>query len=129
MRKRGIERRKSPRISARLSVKLSDEGFDLTTETRNLSRSGLYCRVDRHLPFMSKLSILLMVPVHERTETVIHPIRFQATVVRSESQIMDNGKETHFAALYFDRLRRSDRQKIEDYIRRNLASSSLSPPR
>ena len=129
MKKLPAERRKSPRIEKRLSLTLTDATFDLTTETRNISARGVYCRVDRHIPYMSKLMVTLSLPVQEKGRTTPYLIHSRAAVVRSESQIIDHGKkEIHFVALYFERLKRSDSQKIENYIRTHLAGRSIFSP-
>ena len=118
MKKSPMERRKAPRLEKQLSVQLSAAAFDLTTETKNISSRGVCCEVDRPIPYMSKLRVTLQLPVKEKGRTVLHPIRTEAVVVRSEA---------HFVALYFERISPSDAAKIDDYVFTNLTGSpSLS---
>ena len=126
MKKSPSDRRKSPRIDQKLPLTLTDAAFDLVTETKNISARGVYCRVDRHIPYMSKLIVTLSLPVQSKGRTTTYTIRSRATVVRSESQIIDHGKkETHFVALYFNSLKRSDDKKIAQYIRVHLVGRPL----
>ena len=123
MKKPPAERRKSPRIEKSLPLSLTDATFDLATETKNISARGVYCRVDHHIPYMSKIMVTLSLPVQEKGRITHYLIRSRATVVRSESQIINHGKkEIHFVALYFEHLKRSDSQKIEEYVRTHLAT-------
>ena len=122
MKKVKPERRRSPRVEKRLSLRLAGADVDLTTETKNISAMGVYCRVDRHIPYMSKLRVTLLLPVKQGHQTRTHTIQCDATVVRSESQIIEHGKEMHFVALFFERIGRSDAKRIGDYLCTNLAA-------
>ncbi len=119
------ERRRSPRVESCLSLHLTSADFDLAVETKNVSAGGAYCRVDRRLPFMAKLKVALLLPIQEGGKTVSHRIRCEAIVVRSESQIVDKGQERHYAALYFERMKPSDRLHLERYVRAVLAAHPL----
>ena len=69
--------------------------------------------------------VTLSLPTQEKGRTTTYTIRSRATDVRCESQILDHGKkEMHFVALYFEHLKHSDSQKIENYVRTNLKSRS-----
>lgn len=116
------ERRRSPRVESCLSLHLTSADFDFAAETKNVSAGGAYCRVDRHLPFMAKLKVALVLPIQEAGETVPRRIRCEAIVVRSESQIVDNGQERHYVALYFERMKPSDRLRLERYVRTVLVA-------
>ncbi len=56
------ERRKHKRVKKQLPLKLADKGFDIITETVDISPTGIYCRVTRLLPLMSKIEVILLVP-------------------------------------------------------------------
>ena len=111
-----VERRRSPRVEGQLSLRLTAPEFDLATETKNVSARGVYCRVNRHIPFMTKLKVALVVPIPQGSQTVSRTIRCEALVVRSESQMVQNGQEKHFAALFFERMKPSDRLYRERYV-------------
>ena len=111
-----IERRHSPRVERQLSLKLTAPEFDLATETKNVSARGVYCRVDRHIPFMMKLKVALVVPIQQGSQTISRMIHGEALVVRSESQMVKNGQEKHFVALFFERMKPSDRLHLGRYV-------------
>ena len=56
------ERRKHHRAKTKLPLKLADSSFDIITETADISPSGMYCRVTRLMPLMSKIEVVLLVP-------------------------------------------------------------------
>ncbi len=120
------ERRQAPRVEKGLSLQLTSRDFDLTTETKNVSARGVYCRIKCHIPFMTKLKVALLVPVQQGRRTVLHPVRGDARVVRSESQIIQNGQERHFVALYFEKMKPSDRLCLERYVQAALARPLVS---
>ena len=49
------ERRKAPRIIRNIPIKIFQEDGNIVTETGNVSRSGIYCRVNRRVEAMTKL--------------------------------------------------------------------------
>ena len=68
MSKSKSERRSHPRTATNLALKICKKGLDLITETRNISCSGVYCRVNRPLPLMSKIGLTLLIPIHEKNK-------------------------------------------------------------
>ena len=47
------------RISTALPVRLEDGS---TGVTHNISASGIYCKLDREIPLMSRVKLILMMP-------------------------------------------------------------------
>ena len=112
------ERRKHPRRETVLSLKISKRGLDVITETRNISCSGVYCRVDKPLPIMAKIGITLLLPVQNRRNRVnTERIRCNGVVVRSEPAIV---KEADTAcqnvAIFFTDLSKKYKDKITQYV-------------
>ena len=54
------DRREHPRLLKNIPLKISGTDFDIVSETKNLSRSGAYCRVSKYLEPMTKLKIHLL---------------------------------------------------------------------
>ena len=112
------ERRKHPRRETVLSLKISKRGLDVITETRNISCSGVYCRVDKPLPIMAKIGITLLLPIQNRRNRVnTEKIRCNGVVVRSEPAIV---KEADTAcqnvAIFFTDLSKKYKDKITQYV-------------
>lgn len=111
-----LERRKHIRAKKNISVKLADTGFDVITETVDISSSGAYCRVTRNLPVMSKIEVILLVPVKEN-ENQTKKIRCKGVVVRTEPAILKDTDKAHYnIAVFFTDLSKKDQKMLEDYV-------------
>ena len=109
------ERRKFPRLVKNLPIKLSDDEFDVLTETKNISASGAYCPVSKPLAVMTKLNVILLIPVKKSKGKVIKKINCGGVVVRQE-HVKDNGKYAYRVGIYFSDLKESDRKILSSYI-------------
>jgi len=112
------ERRKYPRIvDDRISLKVKSDTFDSTiSQSLNISASGVYCKVDKELPLMSRVKIILMLPLETRHAEKVIKIDTDGVVVR-EHPVIENGKILHYdIAIFFDNLSAKDREIIKEYI-------------
>ena len=104
------ERRSSPRIhDEELTLRLNAGDFDSMTHTVNISSTGLYCKVDKPMPPMSRVRLVLMMP--ERLEV-------DGVVVREHPVIIGGAIKHYDAAIFFDNLSQKDRDAITGYIAR-----------
>lgn len=112
------ERRRFPRITDdTLSFKLNINGFDTITHTLNISESGIYCKLDKEIPIMSRVKLVLMIPDPEK-DNPVKSIEVEGVVVREHPVIID-GKVKHYdAAIFFDTLTAKAREVISQYITR-----------
>ena len=112
------ERRKHPRRETVLSLKISNRGLDVITETRNISCSGVYCRVDKPLPIMAKIGITLLLPIQNRRNRVnTEKIRCNGVVVRSEPAIVKEADTAYQnVAIFFTDLSKKYKDKITQYV-------------
>ncbi len=115
------DRRAYPRISDKnISLKLKSENFDSTiSQSLNISASGVYCKIDKEIPLMSKVKIVLMLP-NEKTKkpTKTSVLETQGIVVR-EHPVIENGQVKHYdVAIFFDNLSKKDQKKIQHYIQK-----------
>ena len=105
------ERRRYPRSNKRIAFTISLNDYDLVAESRNLSCNGVYCSVNRAIPEMTRLRMLLNLNgVYAECE---------GTVVRIEPDTEQAG--TFNMAIFFDDIRPSERQKILDFIEQGNA--------
>jgi hypothetical protein len=121
-----IERRQYPRVLKAIPLKLSDAEFDVLTETKNISGSGVYCSIDKSLPVMSKLAIVLLVPIHKNKQKVIKKITCQGIVVRKE-YVKDNGKHSYHVGIFFNDITDKDRKILVSYINSSLKQPQNAP--
>lgn len=103
------ERRSFPRIDdENLTLKLNLGDFDTMTHTMNLSASGIYCKVDREIPLMSRVKLMLMLPAGK--------IEADGVVVRGHPVIIDGETKHHDVAIFFENLSEKSRDIISEYI-------------
>ena len=113
----GPERRKFPRIEDRdLSIKLNLGDYDSITHTLNLSTTGIYCKVDKQMPLMSRVRLMLIVPDASGVEKEAHNLEIDGVIVREHPVIM-NGEVKHYdCAIFFENLSAKDTEIISAYI-------------
>jgi len=100
----GVERRKSPRVALHwtLYLTLNSNGYPLRTETRDISKDGFYCLLDRAATPGARIKCDIVMPAHtsqDPDETVY--LRCDAQAVRVEK--IGSGEEFGLAC------------RIEDY--------------
>ncbi len=112
------ERRKHPRRETVLSLKISKRGLDAITETRNISCSGVYCRVNKPLPIMAKIGVTLLLPIQNRRNRVnTEKLRCNGVVVRSEPAIVKEADTAYQnVAIFFTDLSKKDKDRITQYV-------------
>jgi hypothetical protein len=112
------ERRQHPRVTNNVPLKLcSDEG-DFVTESWNLSRSGIYCRVNQFIEPMTKLKINLLLPLKKSEDKIdTKKIACQGVVVRTEPI---EGSKDYNVAIFFNELHQKDADYISDYVTEQL---------
>ncbi|MDD4954964.1 MAG: PilZ domain-containing protein [Candidatus Omnitrophica bacterium] len=115
------EKRSYPRVTGSLALKLCADDCDLVTETKNISASGAYCAVNKSIEPMTKLSMVLLVPLNTTNHKDVKKINCKGVVVRSE-HIQDNGRQSYCLGIYFSEIKENDRRILASYI------SSLSKP-
>jgi hypothetical protein len=119
------ERRRYPRLTKNLPIKLYDSEFDIVTETKNISGNGAYCAVDRPIPVMTKLNIVLLIPFRSKRnkEKIVKKINCEGVVVRGE-YIKDNGRHSYYVGIYFNDIKEKDRKILLSYIDSFLKSTN-----
>ncbi len=116
-----VERRKAPRISKSLPLKIKHQDFDFITETKNISAIGAYCSVSSYIPLMTKLKIMLILPKYPESGGKNYRIECTGVVVRTEKQSSQN--KSYNIAIYFNDIKERDKEKISSYIDWHLRSA------
>ena len=111
------ERRKFPRVSDEgLSLKLKTGDFDTMTHTLNISASGIYCKVPKEIPLMSRVNLILMIPDMSKEENAAKSIELSGVVVREHPVIIDGETKHYDVAIFFDDLSPKNREIISCHI-------------
>lgn len=113
------ERRKHPRIQKIISLKVKAGTYDLTAETRNISLSGIYCQADRNIELMTKVGVMLLLPLtHTNGKTITKQVHCKGVVVRAEKAKESNGKFD--IAVFFNDMKKTEENAIRQYIANHL---------
>ena len=123
--RRTMERRRSPRADARLSMRLEGERDagakeQLVTESQNISASGIYCLSETFLPPLSKVNLTLVLPRFGGRRGANELIKCEGIVVRCEPPAK-RGERRYELACMFSGLDERRRMLIEEFVTwRNL---------
>lgn len=110
------ERRRYPRVKdEELSLELKLDDFDSITHTLNISPSGVYCKVDKELPLMSRVKLVLMIPDAEKENTQKN-LEVNGIVVREHPVTIDGVIKHYDVAIFFEDLSSKDKDTIAGYI-------------
>lgn len=114
------EKRKYPRLKdENISLKVKAGDIDIITKTLDISASGVYCKLEKEVPIMSRIRVMLILP-KTKADTSGRPettkIQTDGVVVR-EHPVIVNGKIAHYdVAIFFDNIATKDREAILEYI-------------
>ena len=107
------DRRRHPRAKGNIPVKICGEEFDAVTETKNLSRSGAFCRVNKYIDPMTKLKIQLLLSYKRAGKTVTKKVACEGVIVRVEQ---NSEGDCYNTAIYFNDIAEKDANVIADYV-------------
>ena len=117
------ERRRHPRIFKKIPLKLKIDSFDLTTETLNISSSGVYCQTDKYIEPMTKVNIVLLLPLKlKNNTTVTKKVTCEGVVVRTEK---NPAGDKFNIAIFFSDVPKADVENINRYIETHLQSNPI----
>ncbi len=112
------ERRKFPRVKDEgLAIKLRLDDFDSITHTMNISSSGVYCKLDKELPLMSRVRLILMIPDPAK-EGTLKDLEVDGVVVRQHPVTIDGVIKHYDVAIFFEDLSEKDKETIAVYVKR-----------
>ena len=110
------ERRRYPRIQKELPLKLTTDDYDLVTQTKNISCIGAYCAVDRYIAPLTKLSILLLLPLQSKNRITTTKVQCKGVVVRTEQSLPAGFN----IAIFFNEIGERDKKKIAKYVSQHI---------
>lgn len=114
------ERRKAPRVTKNVSLRLSKTNFDAITETKNLSCNGTYCGVSKYIEPLTRVKIIILIPKpSKRGKAKTFKIECDGIVVRTEES--GNRKKPYNIAIYFNEIKEKDKDRISSYVEHHLA--------
>jgi c-di-GMP-binding flagellar brake protein YcgR len=112
------ERRKHPRVPEAVSCQVTAGHASFATQTHNLSCGGVLCRLEKLLPLMTQLEIVLQLP-SAVSQAPFSPIRCTGVVVRQApcTQPQESG---YLTAIFFSQLHIEDRRRIAEFVLQSM---------
>ena len=122
------ERRSAPRVETAMAAHIicPPAKDAITIQTRNISRSGLYCQVPRYIAPSTQMGIAMIVPVREGGKIRSELVEFTGLVVRIEPEEEEPGRTQYNIALYFHGLTDKARSLIDAYVRQRSEAERSS---
>lgn len=114
------ERRKFPRVTRALPLKICHKDLFAITQTKNISCSGAYCPVDSFIHPMTKLSITIFVPTNFEKKILTKKINCNGIVVRIEPPQQEGAINSYHIGIYFTDISRKDKNLISRYVNYHL---------
>ena len=132
---RRSERRKHPRVDARLSMRLEgvpDDGqlAQIVTESQNISASGVYCTCSHFLSPMSKIALTIVLPRVPGAGGRQDLVKCEGIVIRCQPVAKRGDRRFELACMFSD-LDTRRREMINQFVTwRNLqALRAAAAPR
>lgn len=94
------------------------EDYDVVTRTRDISCIGAYCCVDKYIPPMTKLSVILLLPSEQRVRNPTERVQCKGVVVRTDT----NATKGFNIAIFFNEISERNKDKISQYVSRFIPS-------
>ena len=120
--KKHEEKRKHPRTKQSISFKIKIDDSTIATESIDLSCIGAYCQVDKYIPSMTNLKIVIALPCEDQEDGVEY-IECNGVVVRVKRISSNNGGNTHNIAIFFNEIEESEKEKIANFIENHSEDS------
>jgi len=117
------ENRKYPRVKDEgISLKVKSGDVDIITKSLDISASGVYCKVEKEVPLMSRIKVMLVLPKNSIDKTLDSERSFKIDtdgVVVREHPVLIGGKIAHYdVAIFFDNISAKDRKLLLEYTKR-----------
>ncbi len=121
---RNFERRVSQRYDTQLPLNIGTDGLELVSTTKNISCSGVYCRLNRFLPVMTKLEVKMTLPIIEDNKKIEKSFTAEAVVVRVDPEHERAGCDSYHIGIFFMNIKEEYRNLINRYIQQTFLASS-----
>ncbi len=118
------DKRLHPRVEKAFPVKIAVNGYDFTTNTENISRTGTYCRINKYIPPFTKVSIKLILKGMGPKKEHAVSVECKGVVVRSD----DSPDGSFNIAIFFNDIKESECKKLAQYLSHLLENASMASP-
>ena len=118
---KGKEKRKYQRLKdEHISLKVKSGDIDIITKSLDISASGVYCKLEKEIPVMSRIKVTLIVPKAKKDASSgsLRPVKIQTDgVAVREHPVIVGGEISHYdVAVFFENISAKDREILLEYI-------------
>jgi len=114
------EKRRHPRVKDEgISLKVRSGDVDIITKSLDISASGIYCKVEKEIPVMSRIKVMLILPLPpkgRRDARESAKIETEGVVVRGHPVIVDGKIEHYDIAVFFDNISAKQKERLLEYV-------------
>ncbi len=121
---RSSNRRIGQRYDAQLPLNIGSGELQLKSTTKNISCSGVYCEVDRFIPVMTKLEVVMSFPIIENNKKIEKNFITNVVVVRVDPEQEQLGCDIYHLGLFFLNIKKEHSNLIARYIQQTFLASS-----
>ncbi len=121
--KKYVEKRRQPRTKKIIPFKIKTDDSTIATETIDLSCIGAYCQVDKYIPTMTNLKIVLALPCGNQKGEVEHVECIGAVVRVEKIPSKTNEDDQYNIAIYFNEIEESEKEKIANFLEKHSGDS------
>ncbi|MBI3324419.1 MAG: PilZ domain-containing protein [Candidatus Omnitrophica bacterium] len=114
------DRRRDPRLTAQIPLRVNHQAGAIEARTENISTSGAYCTLGRFLPLMTKLKIRLELSASRKRSV----LNCQGVVVRVQPGGPSMKTTRYGIAIFFNELSDYKRALLGRYIRQRLPAGA-----
>jgi len=114
------EKRRHPRVKDEgISLKVRSGDVDIITKSLDISASGVYCKVEKEIPVMSRIKVILILPLSPKDRQDAREsakIETEGVVVRGHPVIVDGKIEHYDIAVFFDNISAKQKECLLEYV-------------
>ncbi len=117
--KKYVEKRRQPRTKKSIQFKIKTDDSTITAESIDLSCIGAYCQVNKYIPSMTSLMIVLALPCGDKESGVEYVECFGVVVRVEKTSSKADEANTYNIAIYFNDIGESEKEKIANFLEKH----------
>ena len=117
------EKRRHPRSKKSIDFKIETDGSTIAAKSIDLSCIGAYCQVDKYIPPMTNLKIVLALPCGDQESGAEHVECIGAVVRVEKIPSNTNGDDKYNIAIFFNEIEESEKEKIANFLEKHSGDS------
>ncbi|MHC4182092.1 MAG: PilZ domain-containing protein [Planctomycetota bacterium] len=117
------EQRRYPRSKKSIDFKIETDGSTIAAKSIDLSCIGAYCQVDKYIPTMTNLKVVLVLPCGDQKGEAEYVECIGAVVRVEKVPSKTNRDDKYNIAIYFNAIEESEKEKIANFLEKHSGDS------